>query len=147
MMKLRLSSFLFSCCFISLVKSQNYAINIGYDYIGKSAGFTGLEYRIPSKSNVYSNLGIGTYFTTDSKDFIILPEVHYNITSKNGYKAEVSLCAKKVTPSIGINLFNAMHLNLGYNIPFNNNENFKGFYMGLHLFIGKNGFYDSMKLF
>lgn len=132
--------------FVSFFKSQEFALNLGYDYIGKSAGFTGLEYRIPSQSRVYSNIGAGTYLTTENSKFTIIPEVHYNITSRNGYKAEVSLCTKKITPSVGINLFNAMHLNLGYNIPFHQEENFKGIYLGLHIFLGKNRFYDPMKL-
>lgn len=146
-MKLKLLTLLICLSFASLIKSQGFALNLGYDYIGKSAGFVGVDYRISPNRKSYSNIGVGTYLTTNNQKFTAIPEVHYNYNFKEGYKAELSLCTKKITPSVGINLFNAMHLNLGYNIPFNKEEDFKGPYVGLHFFLGERRFYYNMKLF
>lgn len=132
------------------IYSQGFAMNFGYEYIGKSAGFVGLEYRLTdnSYSSSADNIGLGSYLTTYESKFILIPEIHYtkNLSKETGYFSQLSMSTKNIVPSVGINLLNAIQLKLGYSIPFQKNNGFKGINFGLNIFIGQDQFYDHLKM-
>lgn len=126
------------------------AINIGYENIHKSIGYLGAEYRF-NKNDLKNNhgplnIGIGAYTYRENKKFKIAPEVHLNKTWKHFLLTELSVSTKSFKPSVGLSLLNLGRLQFGYSIPIDNSE-FKGFYFGFHILIGRSPFYDEIRIF
>lgn len=147
-MKIKKISLLLSCFIAQIYFSQKCAVNLGYDYIGKSASFTGIDFRLNDNyDHNPTNIGAGAYLTTNNRKFVAIPEIHYNrIVYSDFLMGEISASSKNIKPSLGINFLNALHLKLGYSFPFDKNENFKGITFGVHLFWGKNEFYDRLNI-
>lgn len=126
------------------------ALNVGYDYMQKSSGYLGAEYRFNNNDlrNNHGplNVGIGTYMYSNSSKFAIAPEIHLNKTWKHFLITELSASTKNFKPSIGLSAFNLARFQFGYSFPFDNSE-FKGFYFGFHILIGRGPFYDEIRIF
>lgn len=144
MMKFKIILFLFLSLFSGqTLYSQGFAANIGYDYIGRNAGFAGLEYRINSSDTFATNAGIGSFVTSIDKKLTIIPEAH--LTKGFGFlTGKMSVSTKHLAPSIGFGFLNAMDFSFGYTIPYEKNNGLnEGIYFGVHFFIGEKKFYDS----
>lgn len=126
------------------------AINIGYENIHKSMGYLGAEYRFNNndlKNNHGPlNIGLGTYMYSQDSKFKIAPEIHLNITWKHFLLTELSVSTKNFKPSVGLSVLNLGRLQFGYSFPIDNSE-FKGFYFGFHILIGRSPFYDEIRIF
>lgn len=106
-----------------------------------------MEYRLTSHSKNSAKIGLGSYLTSENRQFTLVPEIHYNQTIYSDFlMGEISANAKSINPSLGFNLLNLLQLKLGYNIPFDKNSAYKGISFGLHFFIGNNKFYNSLNL-
>ena len=150
-MRYRIFLFLLGMFFVNAGFSQHkFAFNTGYDYVGKSTGYLGGEYRIDNNSKENKNgpltFGLGTYLYGDNGKFSIAPEAHIQKTWKHFLITELSASTKNVRPSIGLSFFNLTRLQLGYSFPIDN-SGFKGFYFGFHILIGKSPFYDEITIF
>ncbi|WP_313030658.1 hypothetical protein [Soonwooa sp.] len=133
----------------SFCKAQGFALNVGYNYIGKNAGFAGVDYRISDTRKPAVNVGAGTYLTSVNHKFGVVPEIHFNqvVGRDSAFMYQVSLSSKNLRPSLGINIFNFGHLDLGYSFGFNKSKDFQGFALGLNFLLGQDTFYDSFKGF
>lgn len=60
---------------------------------------------------------------------------------------QVSVSSKNLRPSLGFNIFNFVHLDLGYSFGFNKRKDFQGFALGLNFLLGQDTFYDPFKGF
>lgn len=129
---------------------QKLALNLGYDYMGRHSGFTGIDYRLNSNAGVNRhgalNVGIGAYLYGKDGRFAIAPEAHLTQTWRHFLLTELSVSTQNIKPSLGLTLFNLGHLKIGYSFPINDAD-FKGFSIGFHLYIGRSSFYDEIKLF
>ena len=126
------------------------AANVGYEYMHKSSGYLGAEFRLNSNNdkNIHGplNIGLGTYLYSNNGNFAVAPEVHLNQTWKHFLTTELSASTQNFKPSIGISLFNLTRLQFGYSFPFKDSD-FKGFYFGFHILIGRSAFYDEITIF
>ena len=126
------------------------ALNVGYEYMHKSSGYLGAEYRLNNndlKNNHGPlNVGIGTYMYSKNNKFAIAPEIHLNKTWKHFLITELSASTKNIKPSVGISLFNLTRLQFGYSFPIDHSS-FEGFYFGFHILIGRSPFYDEIRIF
>lgn len=126
------------------------ALNVGYEYMHKNSGYLGAEYRFNNNDlkNDHGplNVGVGAYMYSDDNKFAIAPEVHLNKTWKHFLITELSASTKNIKPSLGLSLFNLTRLQFGYSFPINNSD-FKGFYFGFHILIGRSPFYDEIKIY
>jgi len=85
-------------------------------------------------------------FMSNDKKFLVLPELHVNHALKKQLLYEFSVTPRNINPSIGINFVNLIHLKLGYSVPILAQEDLRGLSFGVNFFIGKNNFYDYIKL-
>lgn len=126
------------------------ALNVGYEYMNKSSGYLGAEYRFNNNdlNNNHGplNIGLGTYMYNENNKFTIAPEIHLNKTWKHFLFTELSASSKNIKPSIGLSIFNLGRLQFGYSFPIDNSE-LKGFYFGFHILIGRSPFYDEIRVF
>ena len=126
------------------------ALNIGYENIHTSSGYLGAEYRFNNNdlNNHHGplNIGVGTYMYSKDSKFAIAPEIHLNKTWKHFLLTELSLSNKNIKPSVGLSIFNLARFQFGYSFPIDNSE-FKGFYFGFHILIGRSNFYDEIRIF
>ncbi len=126
------------------------ALNVGYEYMHKSSGYLGAEYRFNNndlKNNHGPlNVGIGTYMYNSNSKFAIAPEIHLNKTWKHFLFTELSASTKNLKPNIGLTVFNLARFQFGYSFPFDNSD-FEGFYFGFHILIGRSPFYDEIRIF
>ena len=126
------------------------ALNIGYENIHKSSGYLGAEYRFNNNdlNNNHGplNIGLGTYMYSNNSKFAIAPEIHLNKTWKHFLLTELSVSNKNIKPSVGLSIFNLGRFQFGYSFPIDNSE-FKGFYFGFHILIGRSNFYDEIRIF
>ncbi len=126
------------------------ALNVGYEYMNKSSGYLGAEYRFNNndlKNNHGPlNIGLGTYMYNEKNKFTVAPEIHLNRTWKHFLFTELSASSKNIKPSIGLSIFNLGRLQFGYSFPIDNSE-LKGFYFGFHILIGRSPFYDEIRVF
>jgi len=60
---------------------------------------------------------------------------------------QVSVSSKNLRPSLGINILNILHLDLGYSFGFYKSKDFQGFALGLNILLGQDTFYDPFKGF
>lgn len=124
--------------------------NIGYEYMQKKSGYLGAEYRLNSNDDKNTqgplNVGVGTYLYSDKGKFAIIPEMHINQTWMHFLTTELSASTKNIKPSVGLSLMNLTRLQFGYSIPIDHSE-FKGFYFGFHILIGRSPFYDEIKIY
>ncbi|MDR2207038.1 MAG: hypothetical protein LBE36_12890 [Flavobacteriaceae bacterium] len=126
--------------------SQGIALNIGYQYVGRSAGFAGLDYRLSERSSEALNVGAGTYLTTINKKFTAIPEFHINYSFEEFFLTELSVSTKNFKPSIGINALNLMQMKFGYGFNLGKEKHLNGFFFGINFFLGENGFYDTLNV-
>ena len=126
------------------------AANIGYEYMHKKSGYLGAEYRLNNNNlnnnNGPLNIGIGTYMYGNNGKFSIAPEIHLNQTWMHFLTTEVSASTKNIKPSVGLSLMNLTRIQFGYSFPIDQSE-FKGFYFGFHILIGRSPFYDEIKIY
>lgn len=126
------------------------AANIGYEYMNKKSGYLGAEYRINkndlNNNNGPLNIGVGAYMYGSNGKFSLAPEIHVNKTWKHFLITELSASTKNIKPSIGLSLMNLTRIQFGYSIPIDHSE-FKGFYFGFHILIGRSPFYDEIRVF
>ncbi|HHT04335.1 MAG TPA: hypothetical protein GX005_08485 [Bacteroidales bacterium] len=126
------------------------AANIGYEYMHKNSGYLGAEYRINNNdlknNNGPLNIGVGTYMYGNNGKFSIAPEIHLNQTWMHFLITEVSASTKNIKPSVGLSLMNLTRIQFGYSFPIDQSE-FKGFYFGFHILIGRSPFYDEIKIY
>ncbi len=126
------------------------AANIGYEYMHKKSGYMGAEYRLNNNNlnnnNGPLNIGVGTYMYGNNGSFSITPEIHLNQTWMHFLITEVSASTKNIKPSVGLSLMNLTRIQFGYSIPIDKSE-FKGFYFGFHILIGRSPFYDEIKIY
>ena len=126
------------------------AANIGYAYMHKKSGYLGAEYRLNNNNlnnnNGPLNIGIGTYMYGNNGKFSIAPEIHLNQTWMHFLITEVSASTKNIKPSVGLSLMNLTRIQFGYSFPIDQSE-FKGFYFGFHILIGRSPFYDEIKIY
>lgn len=126
------------------------AANIGYEYMHKKSGYLGAEYRLNNNNlnnnNGPLNIGIGTYMYGNNGKFSIAPEIHLNQTWMHFLITEVSASTKNIKPSVGLSLMNLTRIQFGYSFPIDPSE-FKGFYFGFHILIGRSPFYDEIKIY
>lgn len=126
------------------------AANIGYEYMHKKSGYLGAEYRLNNNNlnnnNGPLNIGVGTYMYGNNGSFSITPEIHLNQTWMHFLITEVSASTKNIKPSVGLSLMNLTRIQFGYSIPIDKSE-FKGFYFGFHILIGRSPFYDEIKIY
>lgn len=151
-MKLRL--FAIIACILSFgsvkINAQKLAVSLGYEYFDKSAGFVGTEYRL-DKNNLQNkhgplNIGVGTYLYGKEGRFSLAPEAHINQTWWHVASTELSVSTKNIKPSVGLSFFNLFRMQFGYSFPFTKND-FKGFYFGFRIHIGRAPFYDEIQIF
>lgn len=125
-------------------------LNIGYENIHKSTGYLGAEYRFNNNDlkNDHGplNIGLGTYIYTKDSKLTIAPEAHLNKTWKHFLLTELSISTKNIKPSIGLTIFNLARFQFGYSFVINDSE-FKGFYFGFHILLGRSPFYDEIRIF
>ena len=126
--------------------SQGFGANVGYEYIGKNAGFAGLDYRFSKYSEPALNAGAGVYVVSLQKKINIVPEIHLNYNWKNEWFTEVSLSSKNFKPSVGFNFLNATQLKFGYSFGFNKEDSLNGISVGVHFNIGGKHFYDYLRV-
>ncbi|MFN3019867.1 hypothetical protein ACK1KB_02625 [Chryseobacterium sp. TY3] len=133
----------------SFCKAQGFALNVGYNYIGKNAGFAGVDYRISDTRKPAINVGAGTYLTSVNHKFGVVPDIHFNqvLGKDSAFMYQVSVSSKNLRPSLGINILNVLHLDLGYSFGFNRSKDFQGFALGLNILLGQDDFYDHFKAF
>lgn len=151
-MKYRLSLFfiflLAATC--TMAQQHQFALNVGYEHVNKSMGYVGSEYRIDSNkgknSNGPLNIGLGCRIYSSEKSLQVLPETHINKTWKHFLVSELSVSTKNIQPSLGLSFFNLARLQFGYSIPIQKSE-FKGFFFGFHILLGKSAFYDEITIF
>ena len=126
------------------------AANIGYEYMHKKSGYLGAEYRLNNNNlnnnNGPLNIGIGTYMYGNNGKFSIAPEIHLNQTWMHFLITEVSASTKNIKPSVGLSLMNLTRIQFGYSFPIDQSE-FKGFYFGFHILIGRSPFYNEIKIY
>ncbi len=126
------------------------AANIGYEYMHKKSGYLGAEYRLNNNNlnnnNGPLNIGVGTYMYGNNGKFSIAPEIHLNQTWMHFLITEVSASTKNIKPSVGLSLMNLTRIQFGYSFPIDQSE-FKGFYFGFHILIGRSPFYDEIKIY
>ena len=126
------------------------AANIGYEYMHKKSGYLGAEYRLNNNNlnnnNGPLNIGVGTYMYGNNGSFSIAPEIHLNQTWMHFLTTEVSASTKNIKPSVGLSLMNLTRIQFGYSFPIDQSE-FKGFYFGFHILIGRSPFYDEIKIY
>lgn len=137
-------------CGYAKAQLNKLALNVGYEHMHKNSGYLGVEYRFNSndlKNNHGTfNVGVGTYMFSKDKEFKITPEVHLNKTWSHFLITELSASTKNLKPSIGLSAFNLVRFQFGYSFPFGDSE-FKGFYFGFHILIGRSPFYDEIRIF
>lgn len=126
------------------------AANIGYEYMSKKSGYLGAEYRLNNNDAKNTqgplNVGVGTYLYGNKGKFAIAPEIHINQTWMHFLTTELSASTKNIKPNVGLSLMNLTRLQFGYSIPIDHSE-FKGFYFGFHILIGRSQFYDEIKIY
>lgn len=126
------------------------ALNVGYEYMNKNSGYLGAEYRFNNNDlqNNHGplNVGVGAYMYGNDGKFAMAPEIHLNKTWKHFLITELSASTKNIKPSVGLSLLNVGRLQFGYSFPIDNSD-FKGFYFGFHILIGRSPFYDEIKIF
>ncbi len=126
------------------------AANIGYDYMNKKSGYIGAEYRLNNNKGKNTqgplNVGVGTYIYGNNNKLAIAPEIHLNQTWMHFLTTELSASTQNIKPSIGISLFNLTRFQFGYSISINKSD-FKGFYFGIHILLGRSPFYDEITIF
>ena len=126
------------------------ALNVGYESMKKKSGYLGAEYRFNNNDlqNNHGplNVGVGAYLYGNDGKFALAPEIHLNKTWKHFLITELSASTKNIKPSVGLSLLNVGRLQFGYSFPIDN-SNFKGFYFGFHILIGRSPFYDEIKIF
>lgn len=127
------------------------ALNVGYENMHKSSGYLGAEYRFNDNDlkndNGPLNIGVGTYmYNSKNNKFALAPEVHVNKTWMHFLITELSASTKNIKPSVGLSLMNLGRLHFGYSFPIDNSE-FKGFYFGFHILIGRSPFYDEIRIY
>ena len=134
----------------SIGQINKLAANIGYEYMHKNSGYLGAEYRLNNNdlnnNNGPLNIGVGTYMYGNNGKFSMAPEIHINQTWMHFLITELSASTKNIKPSIGLSLMNLTRIQFGYSIPIDNSE-FKGFYFGFHILIGRSPFYDEIKIY
>lgn len=123
--------------------AQGGAVNLGYNYFGKNNGFVGYDYRLTDIHKPAFNIGVGTYLTSIQKKFTLIPEIHTNYSWDKVLLTEMSVSTKNIKPSVGVNLLNAAHINLGYSFAYKSSDHLNGFFVGLHLFWQTSKFYDD----
>lgn len=152
MMKRLLLSIILVLALNNIAQAQlnKVALNVGYEYMHKNSGYLGAEYRFNNNdlknNNGPLNVGIGTYIYSNNKKLAIAPELHLNKTWMHFLITELSASTKNFKPSIGLSLMNLGRFQFGYSFPINNSE-FKGFYFGFHILIGRSPFYDEIKVY
>ncbi|MDR2205259.1 MAG: hypothetical protein LBE36_03780 [Flavobacteriaceae bacterium] len=126
--------------------SQGIALSIGYQHLGRSAGFSGVDFRISdSEKGEYAfNIGAGTYWVSIHKKFTAIPEFHVNYAVGHILLTELSVSTKNFKPSVGINFLNASHVNFGYSFGFKNDKHLQGIFLGLNFYLGTKSFYDNL---
>ncbi len=131
-----------------LLSAQGFAANLGYNYIGKNAGFLGVEYRINDTHKPSINLGIGSYLTSVNDKFGFVPEIHYNQTfdKNSGLAFQLSASTKNLKPSINFNLLNIIRLDLGYSFGYKSSKDFQGLAFGINILLGQDEFYDYFNI-
>ena len=126
------------------------ALNVGYESMKKKSGYLGAEYRFNNNDlqNNHGplNVGVGAYLYGNDGKFALAPEIHLNKTWKHFLITELSASTKNIKPSVGLSLLNVGRLQFGYSFPIDNSD-FKGFYFGFHILIGRSPFYDEIKIF
>lgn len=151
-MKRTLILIIFAVTINSYMQAQlnKVALNIGYENIHKSSGYLGAEYRFNNndlKNNHGPlNIGLGTYIYSKNSKLAITPEIHLNKTWKHFLITELSVSNKNFKPSVGLSVLNLARLQFGYSFPIKNSE-FKGFYFGFHILLGRSPFYDEIRIF
>ena len=126
------------------------ALNVGYESMKKKSGYLGAEYRFNNNDlqNNHGplNVGVGAYLYGNDGKFALAPEIHLNKTWKHFLITELSASTKNIKPSVGLSLLNVGRLQFGYSFPIDNSD-FKGFYFGFHILIGRSQFYDEIRIF
>ena len=126
------------------------ALNVGYESMQKKSGYLGVEYRFNNNDlrNNHGplNVGVGGYLYGEDGKFTISPEIHLNKTWMHFLITELSASTKNIKPSVGLSLMNLGRLQFGYSFPIDNSD-FKGFYFGFHILIGRPPFYDEIKVY
>jgi hypothetical protein len=124
--------------------AQGGALNTGSQYVGRSAGFIGYDYRISSNSSRIAtlNVGAGTYLTSVNKKFTVIPELHSNYSFYSSNLTELSVSTKNIKPSVGLNILNIMQIKFGYGFSFQKEKYPAGFCFGLNICFGSKRFYD-----
>lgn len=126
------------------------ALNVGYESMQKKSGYLGAEYRFNNNDlqNNHGplNVGVGAYMYGKDGKFAMAPEIHLNKTWKHFLITELSASTKNIKPSVGLSLMNLGRLQFGYSFPIDNSD-FKGFYFGFHILIGRSPFYDEVRIF
>lgn len=149
MMKFKIATFLLlSLFFTNHLYSQNIAANIGYSFMGRNAGFLGVDLRLNHEGEMAKNLGIGTYLTAIDKEFTAIPEIHYNqmIGESSGIMWQISASTKNLKPSIGFNFLNAGRIDVGYSFGIDKAKSLQGLTFGVHFLLGGKHFYDRLNL-
>ena len=151
-MKRILVSIILVLAITSYVQAQinKLALNVGYEYMHKNSGYLGAEYRV-NNNNLKNNhgplnVGVGAYLYGNNKKFAVTPEIHVNQTWKHFLITELSASTKNIKPSLGVSFMNLARLQFGYSFPIDNSD-FKGFYFGFHILIGRGPFYDEIKIY
>jgi hypothetical protein len=125
---------------------QGTAFNLGYQYIGKHAGFLGADARFNSTHSSAFNIGGGVYLTGLNQKFIVIPEVHVNHSLNHVFLYELSVTPKNIRPSVGLNLLNLIQLKFGYSYPLKDQQEFRAYSFGINFYLGENRFYDYLNL-
>ena len=152
MRKLKVSIYLavFFCVGLVQVNAQKLAVSLGYEYFDKNAAFLGGEYRL-DRNDLKNNhgpfsVGAGTYLYSKEGKFTIVPEAHIQKTWWHVVSSEFSVSTQNIKPSAGLSFFNLFRVQFGYSFPFETSD-FKGFYFGFRLNIGRSPFYDEIRIF
>jgi|SRR5690554_187600 len=128
---------------------EKVAWNTGYTYLGRNSVSLGAEYNFPINKNDWHGFssGIsGRYFKGENNKHYLIPELGISYRYF-GYLTRINFSTEHFNPNIGINLLNIIWLYTGYSFTFDKTStNLNGMVFGINFLIGKDEFYDSLKI-
>jgi|SRR5690554_73164 len=125
------------------------AIHTGYSYVGRNSVSLGLEYNFPIEKNDWHGLSTGIvarHFKGQNNKSYFIPEVSVSYRYF-GLFSQIAISTEHINPNIGVSLLNIIRIYTGYSFSFNERStNLNGVVFGINLLIGKDEFYDGLKI-
>lgn len=147
----RLILFLFLSFFL-VGKAQFFdrmALNTGYNYLGRNSISLGAEYNFPIEKNNWEGFSTGIsarYFKGEDNKHYVIPEL--GISYRNmAFLTRLNISTEHFNPNAGFNFMNIIWIYTGYSFTFDKQTtNLNGIIFGINFLIGKDEFYDGLKI-